>query len=222
MMNANVEVVVKSCRIKWISTLQSQIVKDLNSNSEDTLHASRFNFTNKLKTAIFDMLGQALSEVVQYGRASTVFQAGMQSLVQAKFVTDTIVQSVLYNWELIVPIVEKVGKLVDEAVDEHCSVTSNERQKQLPVPICLSSARHSAWQGHTRYCPNLTSMKNFFAALVALVAHYSAIMARKRYRKDGFQYVTPSLTILPNVEAVAAANLSTFAGTEIHARWKSR
>lgn len=87
---------------------------------KDALQASFFNFSNGLKTAMFEVVGQALGKLVGYGHVPLASEADMmQSLVQTKSAADTVVQRVLSNSGFIIPIAKTVGKLVERADDKH-------------------------------------------------------------------------------------------------------
>lgn len=66
-----VEGIVKTCLTKCTSTLQSQIVKTVESTLEDPIQVSNFSSNNGLKTAMSNAIEQPLSRVVPSGRAPT-------------------------------------------------------------------------------------------------------------------------------------------------------
>lgn len=90
------------------------------STLEAVLQASYYNTNNGLKTAMFQLVEQALGEDDRSTRVPTVSKSEMQSLLQMESVADTVDQAALSNTGLIVPILEIVGKLVDRAVGEEC------------------------------------------------------------------------------------------------------
>lgn len=118
---ADVVAIVESCLNMWTSTLQSHVVKAVQSTSEDTSPLNYINLNKGLKFAILNVVDQALGETVWYFHVATVSKAWTQWLVQTIFVADSIVQSVLSRTESIVPIADTVGKLMDNVVDLHCS-----------------------------------------------------------------------------------------------------
>lgn len=61
---ADVMAIVQSRLSKWTSTVQSQIVKALESTFRDALQPNYFNLSNILKTEMFSMVEQALGDVV--------------------------------------------------------------------------------------------------------------------------------------------------------------
>lgn len=90
------------------------------STLKDTLQASYFNSSEHgLKTAMFNRVEQALGEMVRSGHLPTISKAEMQRPVQNKSLTHTIVHSVLSNTGIVFLIAERMGNLVDRAIDEH-------------------------------------------------------------------------------------------------------
>lgn len=98
---------------------------------EDALQASYFISNNGLESAMSNLVGKALEELVRSGRAPAVSKAEKDSLVQTKAVADTVVQSILSNTEIIVPVAGTVENMVDKAVEEYCLRAMEKHQRQL-------------------------------------------------------------------------------------------
>lgn len=103
-----VEALVENRLTKCTNRLQSYIVKAVQYTFVDALKANYFSSNNGLKSTVSNIVEQALGKVVRAGRAPTVSEAAMHSIVHAKGVANTIVKSVLSNMGLIVPIAETV------------------------------------------------------------------------------------------------------------------
>lgn len=71
----DVEPIVKNDVTKWTTTLQSQIVKAVESLFKNTMQTSYFNSNNGLKSALFNVFEQALGQVVRSGHTLTESEA---------------------------------------------------------------------------------------------------------------------------------------------------
>lgn len=69
---------------------------------------------------MFEVAEQEIGGFVRSGCARTIFVRDMQSLIQIKSVSQTIVQALLSNTEFIVLIGEIEDKLVDKTADKLC------------------------------------------------------------------------------------------------------
>lgn len=98
----DVEVIVQNCLTKRTNSLLLQIARAVEFTFEVALQASYFNSKNRLRSAMLQVIEQALSHLVRSDCAPTVSRAEMRSLYQAKAVVDTIVQSVLSKMGFIV------------------------------------------------------------------------------------------------------------------------
>lgn len=115
-----VEAIGENCPAKWTSTIQSQPVMAFRDRLEDVLQARCFHSNNVLKSDMFNVVEQALSEVIQFGRAATSSEPKMLPRIPENAVPDTIVNSVLSNTGFILSIAETEGKMMYTAVDENC------------------------------------------------------------------------------------------------------
>lgn len=106
------------CLTKRTSVLQSQMVNAVEFTLETAFQASYFKSNICIKSAIFNVVGQALSEVVQSVRAPTVSRTKMCHFLQARAVLDRISTSVWSNTVFNVPIAETVENTGDRAVDK--------------------------------------------------------------------------------------------------------
>lgn len=80
---------------KWTNTVQSQIFKAVDYTFENALQVDYFNLNNGLRSTMFNVIEQALGDIVRFGRAPTVFEAENHSLIRTKPVADKTIQSVL-------------------------------------------------------------------------------------------------------------------------------
>lgn len=86
---------------------------------DEAFQACFFSSTNISESAMFNVVEQAPGEMVQSSRAPIVSKTGMGGLSHTKAVQDTIVQSVLSNKILIVPISDTVGMTLHRVVTEY-------------------------------------------------------------------------------------------------------
>lgn len=114
----NIEVIVKNCRTKWTTTLQSQRFKAVTSRFEGAFQASYFISNNGSKLAMVQVVEHVQRNLVRIGHAPTASEAQLHYLNHIKALADPIIQSVLFNTARIVRIAETVGKIVDKAVNK--------------------------------------------------------------------------------------------------------
>lgn len=119
MKKTDVEARVGNFLTKWTNILQSHVIQAY-SHIRGCMKLSYSTLNNDLQPVVFNFVEPALSEVIRYGRAPTLSNVEMCSLVQTESVVDTIVKSVVYNTGIIFPVAETVEQMVDKAVYEYC------------------------------------------------------------------------------------------------------
>lgn len=96
-----------------------QILKAVDSTSEDALQLRYFISDNGFKATVWNMNEQVLSEEFRPGWGPTVFHAEGQFFVQTSSVADALRQLVLFNAGFIVAVADVVAKRVARAADTH-------------------------------------------------------------------------------------------------------
>lgn len=129
----NFEDTVETWLAYWKSRKQSHIVKTVDSTLKDVFQESYFNSNSRLQTVMINVVEQGLGERIWYGRFPTVLEAQMRGLVQSNSVVDIILQATLSNTGLMVPIAEKVVKLVDRDFDQYHLSNIEEALKTNPA-----------------------------------------------------------------------------------------
>lgn len=125
---------------KWTTTLQSQISNAVESTFEDALQSSYFNSNKGLITTSFNVVGQAMGEVVRSDRSSTASKAEIGNLTQTKLVADIIIQTVMSDTNFIVHMARAIDELMDRDVEVH-SLCEVDRASTTTAGTNLSNGR---------------------------------------------------------------------------------
>lgn len=83
---------------------------------------------------MFEVVGQALGEVVRFWNAPRIFKAEMRSFVRAMCFSDSIVCSLQFHTGFIVRVERLVGRLPYRADDELCSHHIEEPSDKIASP----------------------------------------------------------------------------------------
>lgn len=193
-MRLYVKATVENRLIKWIHTLQQHIFRTVKSTSQGALQTKYFSLNTSLISALFNAIEQALREVIGSGRATTMGQADMWSIVQTATIADLFVQSILSNKGLLFLIANTVGKIEDKAFND---IRLREIE-EVPTtvlgdePSLKCSLPRSAMQ--SKISSDSESHDEPIVAATAPVADPVATAPKMWNQKDGTRYVIPHLT----------------------------
>lgn len=130
---------------------------------------------------MFNVVEQALGEIVRVGWALMVPRTQMCYIVRTKSVADTIIQAALYETGFIVQIEEMVGKVVGSAVNK-CRLHDLEDASVKTSGIYLSiKPPPSVWEGDKRWRLILSCKRKTFIA-VAAVPRLAEAVTRNWYQ----------------------------------------
>lgn len=127
----DVDGIVENHLSKCTNTLRSPILKAMESTLKEEWEANYFDSNIGLKSPLFNVVKQALGEVVWSDRVPTVSSKKVRSLVRTKDIVDSIILSVLLNMGCLFPIPETFEKMVYRAIDEYCEHRFKKDPRQL-------------------------------------------------------------------------------------------